>query len=78
MIDETITHHRAKQIIRGKLDELGVPFTKLTAKWVNFSDLARVRCMFVKIHGWKPNPAWRDIETFAADNGFRVDMDCRA
>jgi hypothetical protein len=75
MIDETITHHRAKQIIRGKLDELGVPFTKLTAKWVNFSDLARVRCMFVKIHGWKPNPAWSELRLLAVVKGFRLETD---
>ena len=65
----------AKKIIRAELDRLGFADMKLTAKTVNFMDLARDSCVFVKVHGWKPHPAWEGIDRLAKDNGFRVDCD---
>lgn len=66
---------KAKQIIAKKLTELDIPYTKLTAKTVGFSYLARARCIFVKIHGWKPNPAIGELKSLAVANGFRVETD---
>jgi len=66
---------KAKQIIADKLAELNIPYTKLTAKTVGFSDLARSSCIFVKIHGWKPNPAFSELKSLAVANGFRVETD---
>ena len=66
---------KAKQIIADKLAELNLSYTKLTAKTVSFSDLARTGCIFVKIHGWKPNPAFSELKELAIANGFRVETD---
>jgi hypothetical protein len=63
---------QAKKIIKAKLDELGLPYTKLTAKKVGFQDLARADCMFVYVHGWTPHESWDVLDKLAKDNGFRV------
>ena len=68
-----MTPYKAKQIIKSELGELGLPYTKLTARTVGFSDLARTSCIFVKVHGWKPGPAWGALETLAVEHGFRVE-----
>ena len=63
---------QAKKIIKNKLDELGLPYTKLTAKTISFVDLARDNCIFVKIHGWKPNSLFDILKQLAISNGFRI------
>ena len=68
-----ITVNEAKKIIKGKLDADKLPYTKLTARTVGFQDLARGDCVFVKVHGWQPSPAWSDLEALARSNGFRVE-----
>lgn len=68
-----MTPAQAKRLIKAKLDELKLPYTKLTAKTVNFTDLARASCVFVKVYGWKPDPAWDVLVKLAVDNGFRVE-----
>ena len=67
-----ITPKQAKSIIKAKLAELGLPEYKLTAKTIDFSDLARATCVFVKIHGWTPNPLFQELRDVAIKNGFRV------
>lgn len=62
-----------KKIIQVELDKRNLPYTKLTAKTIGFSDLARGSCVFVKIHGWQPNPAWDEIKAIAVANGFRIE-----
>jgi hypothetical protein len=62
-----------KQIIKMELDKRGLPYTKLTARKVDFTDLARASCIFVKIHGWQPNPAWDELKAIAVANGFRIE-----
>ena len=64
---------QAKLIIKSKLDELKLPYDRLTARSIDFTDLARDKCIFVKIHGWKPNPAWKELETLAINNNFRIE-----
>lgn len=68
-----ITPAAAKKVIAAALAERDLPFTKLTARTVDFTDLARARCVFVKIHGWQPNPAWTELRQIAVDNGFRIE-----
>jgi len=68
-----MTPSNAKQIVKMALESRGLPFTKLTARTVNFSDLARGRCLFVAIHGWQPNPAWDEIKQVASDAGFCIE-----
>ena len=50
-----------------------MPFTKLTARTVNFTDLARASCIFVKIHGWQPNPVWVELKRIAVAHGFHIE-----
>lgn len=63
----------AKKIVAQRLTELGLPAYKLTAKSIDFSDLARAKCVFVKIHGWAPNPLWRELDHTARMYGFRIE-----
>jgi len=65
---------QAKRIIQNALDELRLPYTKLTAKTISFIDLARDKCVFVQIHGWQPNPAWKILKQLAHKNGFRIEI----
>ena len=67
------TPHRAKAIIRAELERQGLIYTKLTARTVDFTDLARAKCVFVKIHGWQPNPVWDDLQALAVRHGFRIE-----
>jgi hypothetical protein len=69
-----ITTHQAKKIIKEALDQEGLPYIKLTARTVDFTDLARVRYIFVRVHGWEPNPAGSVLKQLAVDNGFRVEF----
>jgi len=62
----------AKQIIKKELDARGLKYDKLTAKAVDFSDLGRESCIFVKVHGWEPNPVWDELKAVAVANGFRI------
>jgi hypothetical protein len=73
MNEEAITPAKAKKIIIDKLNELHLPYDKVTAKTIDFTDLARASMIFVKIHGWKPNPLMGELEKVAKENGFRVD-----
>ena len=68
-----MTASKAKKIIREKLNQLGLQY-RLTAKTVSFSDLARGDCIFVKIHGWKPNPLWDELDKTAKQNGFCIEF----
>ena len=70
-----MTAKQANSIIANKLVELGVSYTKLTARTISFSDLARTSCVFVKIHGWKPNPVIQELKELAVSHGFRVETD---
>lgn len=68
-----LTPNAAKRIVQRWLDSEALPYTKLAAKTVSFADLARDSCIFVKVHGWKPNPAWVVLDQVAKRNGFRVE-----
>lgn len=63
----------AKKLIKNKLDELGLSYTKLTARTVSFVDLTRESCIFVQVHGWRPDPSWDILTKLAKDNGFRIE-----
>jgi len=67
-----VTPNQAKKLLKGELERLQLPFTKLTAKTVGFQDLARDSKVFVTVHGWQANPAWEGLESFAKQNGFCV------
>jgi hypothetical protein len=78
-----LTPAGAKKIIKAELEKRNLPYTKLTAKTISFSDLARASCIFVKIHGWsslatssiavgEPS-AWSQLKEVAIQNGFRIE-----
>ena len=46
---------------------------KVTARTIDFTDLARASKVFVKVHGWKPDQSWLELETLAKKNGFCVE-----
>jgi hypothetical protein len=75
MSEISIAPHRAKVIVKQFLDDQQLPYTKLTARTIGFSDIARTNCLFVKIHGWQPNPLFDDIRQIAKDHSFRVEAD---
>ena len=64
--------NEAKKIIKQALEERNLPYDKLTAETMDFTDLARSQCIFVKIHGWKPNPLWAELKQIASYHDFRV------
>lgn len=70
--EHTMTNNEAKKIIANKLVELGLPAFKLSAKTVDFTDLARASKLFVAVHGWRPNPLWAELEKTAKANGFLI------
>lgn len=69
-----MTATEAKRIIKSALDEKGLLYTKLTARTTDFTDLARAKCVFVKIHGWVGGPRWDELRDIAVQNGFRIEV----
>lgn len=67
-----MTTNKAKKIITSKLQELGLPNYKLSAKTVDFTDLARASKIFIKIHDWNPSPLWEELQKVAKENGFLI------
>ena len=68
-----MTTNDAKKIVADKLNAMGLPEHKLTAKTVDFSDLARGEKVFVKVHGWKPCAKWDELKEAAKASGFMVE-----
>jgi hypothetical protein len=70
-----MTPNEAKKIIKAELERRSLPFTKLTAKTWDLVDLARDYWIVVTIHGWKSNPALKEIKELAKSSGFGVGTD---
>jgi len=66
---------QAKLLVKDYMDKNNIPYTNITGRTVDFTDLARARVVFVKIHGWQPCPALIGIQQMAKENGFRVETD---
>jgi hypothetical protein len=62
----------AKKLIIDKLKELNLPYEKVTARTVSFSDLARDSKPLIIIHGWQPNPLWNKLLNLAKANNFCI------
>ena len=73
LLGSPLTPTMAKAIIHDELTNRNLPFTKLSARTIDFSDLASAQCIFVKIHGWQPNPAWSELRKIAVKYGFRIE-----
>ena len=80
---------QAKKIIKHEFSTRGLDCPKLTAKTVDFTDLARAEVVFVKIHGWVPgsvmrhafrsenvfSPTWDELKFTAQAYGFRIQLE---
>jgi len=64
-----MTPNHAKKIVKAWLEVNGFSY-KLSAKTIDFIDLARGSCIFVKIHGWKPSPLWDELKKHCRKSGF--------
>lgn len=70
----TMTVHLAKKMLQNHLEAHNLSFNKLTARTIGFCDLSRDDKIFVKIHGWQPQPAAEEVKRFAHDCGFCVEF----
>ena len=68
-----MTPAQAKKTTKEALDCRGMSYTKITARTVSFSDLARGSMVFVSVFGSTPSPCWKDVDFIARNAGFRVD-----
>lgn len=71
--NKPITITEAKKLIARELHSKNIGCDRLSGRTIGFSDLARGSAIFVKIHGWKPNPVWKDLQKVAHDNGFCIE-----
>jgi hypothetical protein len=69
----SVTIPDAKTIVHDFLDKHELPYTRLSGKTVDFTDLARMRKIFIRIHGWLPNPIWAELKQLAQENDFCVE-----
>jgi len=69
-MEKNISINQAKNLIKDELDRLNLSYIKLTARTIDFIDLARDKSLFIKVHGWKPNPLWSNLKQIAKDNNF--------
>jgi hypothetical protein len=66
---------KAKNLLVGELQRLNIPYIRLTARTISFMDLLRKSDVFVKIHGWRPNPIMKELKVFSHENGFCIETD---
>ena len=68
-----ITARKARKLLIAFLSEEGLPFIRVQARTISFMDLARGRCVFVKVYGWTPSSDWEKVREFAVVNRFSVE-----
>ena len=64
----------AKEIIKKALKDNNLPDYNLSAKTIDFIDLARCQRIFVKIHNWVGCPQWELLRAIAKDNNFSIEV----
>lgn len=73
MTTPPMTLNQAKKIVRTWLEVSGFQGMKVTARTVDFTDLARAKEIVVTVHGWKPHPEWAILKWEARSKGFQVE-----
>jgi len=68
-----ITARKARKLLIDFLSKEGLPYTRVQARTISFTDLARAKRIFVKVCGWTPSPEWEKVREFAVANGFSVE-----
>ena len=66
--------NEAKKIIKQYLDGGNIPYTKLTARTIDFTDLMRAKRIFVKIYGWIPGEYYVGVKTFARHKNISLEF----
>jgi hypothetical protein len=67
-------HEDAKALVRASLNRHHVSYIKLTARKVDFTDLARGSAIFVKVHGCRyPEPGLQDVAHDLRGTGVLLD-----
>lgn len=56
------------------LTERGMPYERLSARTVSFSDLARAETVVVTVHGWNPSSNARSVQRDARARGFTIEF----
>lgn len=70
-----MTPRAAGAAIRVALKGRALPFTKVRARTVSFSDLARASKVFVTVEGWRADRSMADeLRAIGKANGFIVDF----
>ena len=73
-----MTANQASKLIKQTCTDLKIPFTKVSAQTVSFSDLARGKRIFVTVFGWQSgyeSPSrYALLADVAKKNGFSVDV----
>jgi len=65
----------AKKLVTSWLRKHGLS-NKVTAKTIDFSDLARCSRIFVVVHDWAPGPIAADLNHYAMQHGFLMEYRC--
>ncbi len=73
-MSSTTSTRRASSIIKAELVKRRLPFTRVHARTVDFTDLARAQAVFVIVEGWEPNPQAAEIKDIARAHGFHVEF----
>ena len=68
----TLTPAEAKAKTQDFLAEAEASYRSLSAKTVDFTDLARSSVIVVTIKGWTPDPLAADLRAFAKAEGFQI------
>lgn len=64
-----MTTAESKKLVRAVLDAHGLT-NRVTARTVNFTDLARAQPVFVMVHGTMPREVWDELAPIADEHGF--------
>ena len=64
--------NEAKRIVKRWLLENNFN-NRVSGKTIDFADLTRRECIFIKIHDWVGNPIWKELKELAHNNGFCVE-----
>ena len=71
---EPLTVSQAKRLVTSELNKMGVSSCSVRGRTVDFTDLARARCIFVDVVNWSGNcEQWQQLREFAVKNGFRME-----
>mgnify|MGYP001558854388 CR=1 FL=1 len=72
MNTDVTTARQATAAVKDWLSSRYLDASRVSARTVSFSDLARCSRIFVEVGNWKPNPIAKDLKEYAQIQGFHV------